>query len=175
MIRFVWFLSVSASINRHKRDFAAHFPRKVTRERSIDGPLRPFAGQKPRQGGQIRSKVTLDVSMGGQFREKKSAIVSRDGSFRRKSDHYRAIGGHFGSKVTVFRSNVHALPSIVVLFRDVADAHLAFAALPLFVGERRTGSTPAVSGAQRAYFEPRQTSLGLRLRGAPLRYWHGQQ
>jgi hypothetical protein len=35
--------------------------------------------------------------------------------------------------VIAFRSSVHAFPSIVVLFRDFADAHLAFAALSLFV------------------------------------------
>ena len=148
LIHFGWFLSLSVSFQRHKRDFAGHFRWKVGANPAIVHPLLWFAGQKPRRVGQIRSKVTLDVSNGRQFREEKSEAVSRD-------DHSRAIGGHFGSKVIVFLSIGRAFPFILALSRDVGDAHLPFAALvapsPL-TGEPRTAGRRAFADVGRQRF-----------------------
>jgi hypothetical protein len=43
----------------------------------MGGAFRAFVAQKPRQVGQIQSKVTVDVSKGGQFREESSALLSK--------------------------------------------------------------------------------------------------
>src|SRR5208282_2000742 len=83
-----------------------------------------FVTQEPHNVGQIRSKVTVDVSKKGQFREEEPPLLSRECSFRPRTDHSRSIEGHSGSKVNAFRSNGYAFPAIAALFRDVADARL---------------------------------------------------